>query len=86
MLVPQIPESMVGFMACVILPCSDKVVLETMHGHLMREYQLSYVYTSVPSGTASGEDIYFVRISSQVYLSLSDFELFAAKVKEYLKI
>lgn len=82
----QIPESMTGFMSCVILPCRDKALLEAMHGHLMKEYQLSYVYSSVPSGTVANELIYFVRISAQVYLKLEDFEFFAAKVKEYLKI
>ncbi len=53
----QIPEEMSGFMSCVILPCSDPAVLESMQKHLFAAHQLSYVYSHVPaSSTAEGSD------------------------------
>lgn len=72
------------FMTNVILPPSiqSEERAKEMQDRLYRDYGLSMVYKSVPSAEILGKDIFYTRISAQVYLEESDFQLLAAAVDE----
>lgn len=93
-----VPCGMQAFMANVILPLSSEEKALALQQRLMQEAQISMVYGSVPKRTDgeaadalmarglhdSQDRIFFIRVSAQVYLEMSDFELLARKVQEIL--
>jgi isopenicillin-N epimerase len=72
------------FMTNVILPPSvdTEELAKELQDRLYNDYGLSIVYRSVPSAEIPGKEIFYVRVSSQVYLEASDFERLAAAVEE----
>lgn len=85
-------------MSNIVLPVQDAEKVRVLQSRLQSEFHISVVYHSVTlrpdaaatvskalHGTdASGEMVFFVRLSAQVYLELSDFELLADTVLKLL--
>ncbi len=88
---------MQAFMANVLLPLSTEEEALHLQKTLLDQHHLTMVYGSVPhryQSTVSTDDdaskkkrmIYFVRISSQVYLEMKDFYHLSNLVKDILKL
>ncbi len=76
---------MTAFMINVVLPSNDINAVASMAGQLSSKYGFYFTYSSVNS-TSTGEIIIYTRLSTQVYLQLSDFEKLAALVPALLGI
>jgi hypothetical protein len=79
-------------MANVLLPLSTEEEALHLQKTLMEQHHLTMVYGSVPhrDGSVNNDDgkkmmIYFMRVSSQVYLEMKDFHHLAKLVLEILK-
>lgn len=72
------------FMTNIILPNSIKTEerAKEMRDQLYKCYGLSMVYRDVPSSENPGTNIFYARLSSQVYLDESDFERLAVAISE----
>lgn len=72
------------FMTNVILPPSIQTEerAKEMQDRLYKRYGLSMVYRNVPSASKDSPDIFYARISSQVYLELDDFQRLAVAIQE----
>ena len=93
------PTDMCAFMVNVELPCTDRDAAYDLQRSLDREHNVYMVYESVPNsalaqeqgqGQGQGQEgqsdrIFFVRLSAQVYLDISDFETLARLVQLLLK-
>ena len=77
-----VPASMTAFMSNVILPIQNNEHCSILQKRLFDENKISMVYGQVLS--QEGTQIYYTRISAQVYLSLNDFILLASNVKRIL--
>jgi len=92
----QVPEDLTGFMSNIALPIHDEEKVSVLQSRLFKEHNISVVYHSVNlrsdfavpahlDGLQGGEKmVFFVRLSAQVYLELSDFELLADTVLQLL--
>lgn len=61
-------------MVNIILPSTDPNAVAYMRDTLDTTYNIYIVYDMVPADKSNtGEDIYFTRLSSQVYLEIDDF-------------
>ena len=79
-------------MANVALPVHDAEKVCVLQSRLFKEHNISVVYHHVPLRSdfvvpgpveelrGEGKSVFFVRLSAQVYLELSDFELLADTV------
>ena len=83
---------MSGFMVNIILPSSDPDAVSYMRDTLETDYNTYIVYDRIPADLVredspfyTGNDVYFTRLSAQVYLELSDFTQLADLVPELLK-
>ena len=74
---------MTAAMINVVLPSSDINAVANMASILGSKYNFYFTYSSVNS-TATGQSIIYTRLSAQVYLELSDFELLATLVPSLL--
>ncbi len=75
-----VPLSMLGGnMMCVVLPCKDEGKVQALQKFLDQVHNVFIVFGSVLD-RVSGEKILFTRLSSQIYLQLSDFERLASLV------
>ena len=74
---------MTGFMVNVVLPTRDEAETAALQSALDKEYNMYFVYGSVKR-SSTGELLHFTRLSAQIYLQLSDFELLAQRVTETL--
>jgi hypothetical protein len=77
-------------MANVVLPLTTEEEAKHVQTVLFETYKVTMVYGSVQrrtdgQATTSQNHIYFIRLSSQVYLELSDFELLGDKVLSILQ-
>ena len=81
----QVPESMTGFMSNVALPTelSSTAQLRALEQRLLLEHHVSIKGESIRR-TGTVESIFFVRLSAQVYLELSDFANMADLVLQLL--
>jgi hercynylcysteine S-oxide lyase len=74
-----------GFMVNIILPSTDVEAIAFMRDTLDIEYNIYIVYDVIPADKSdTGEEIYFTRLSAQVYLELQDFMRLATLVPELL--
>jgi selenocysteine lyase/cysteine desulfurase len=73
-----VPDSMEEFMVNIALPISDKAVANDLKEHLLREHNMYIVILFY-------EDILFTRLSSQIYLEMSDFVLLGELVQRYVQ-
>jgi hercynylcysteine S-oxide lyase len=74
-----------GFMVNIILPSTDVDAIAFMRDALDTQYNIYIVYDVIPSDKSlTGEEIYFTRLSAQVYLELKDFMRLATLVPELL--
>lgn len=93
----QVPENLTGFMSNVALPIHDEDKVSVLQSRLFKEHNISVVYHSVNLRSdfavpahlnelqGEGTLVFFVRLSAQVYLELSDFELLADTVLQLLR-
>lgn len=89
-----VPLSMTGFMANVLLPSQSREKLTALRHWLYEKHQLTMVFESVPIRSdisrkelridPTAQEIFFIRISAQVYLQMNDFIFLAEKVQEFL--
>eukprot|EP01032_Pedospumella_encystans_P016744 gene16744-19093_t len=90
-----VPEEMTGFMSNIALPVQDAEKVCKLQARLQDEHHITVVYHSVAlradaaasvfnalgyNPDDSEKMVFFVRLSAQVYLELSDFELLADTV------
>lgn len=76
----------------VVLPIQDEDIIKEMQRSLQEEQNLWFIYCSidVDEGGNSVEPnktttkLHFARLSSQIYLELSDFQFLADAVTNYL--
>ncbi len=78
-----VPDEMIATMADVILPTADGNKVKTMTDALQDKYN-TYIVTRDWQLT-DGRTVYITRLSGQIYLEQSDFELMAARVLELLQ-
>jgi hypothetical protein len=77
---------MTGFMVNIILPSTDPDAISYMRDTLDTQYNIYIVYDKVPASlSVTGRDIYFTRLSAQVYLELSDLLQLGSLVPELLQ-
>ena len=67
----------------VILPSTDPEAIAYVQSTLDSKYRIYMVYGSA-TDSATGQLIYFTRLSAQVYVQMSDFELLAELVPKLL--
>lgn len=80
-----VPVEMTAFMANVLLPLQTQEEALLVQTQLMEKYKLSMVFGSVPHHELD-KKVYFIRISSQIYLNMEDFHQLAKGVKEILDL
>jgi selenocysteine lyase/cysteine desulfurase len=73
-----VPDSMEEFMVNIALPISDKAVANGLKEYLLREHNM---YIRI----LFREDILFTRLSSQIYLEMSDFVLLGELIQRYVQ-
>lgn len=72
-------------MVNIILPSEDAEAIDYIRKALDRVHSIFIVVDRIPAiRSRTGNDIYFTRLSSQVYLELSDFTQLAELVPELL--
>lgn len=81
-----IPIDMCIFMANVILPkIESQEEAVTLQNRLFDENNVSMVFGSVPHRDGNRQ-IFFIRVSVQVYIEMNDFEIIAAGVKRIVEL
>jgi selenocysteine lyase/cysteine desulfurase len=85
LLLMKAPEESVGFMSNVVLPCRDEQSTKHLQEALDRRHKV-YIVTGRVAGSMSahGSDVFFTRLSAQVYLQMEDFEKLADLVPRIL--
>ena len=78
-----VPEELCGFMVNVVLPSTSADAIASVQAQLDSNYHIYVVYSSV-THRDTGEPIFFVRLSGQVYLEPSDFLQLISLVPELL--
>jgi len=68
-----VPLDMSANMINVILPSNDPLAVEYMQKKLDAQYDIYLLFSSVPSSESSST-LFYIRLSMQIYLELSDFE------------
>ena len=74
---------MSGFMFSVILPSDDASAIAYVQSTLDTRYNIYIVYGSIINSNTNNLT-YFTRLSTQVYIELSDFELLGTLVLQLL--
>lgn len=81
-----IPMDMCVFMANVILPkIESQEEAVSLQKRLFDEHNVSMVFGSVPHRDGSRQ-IFFIRVSVQVYIEMKDFEVLAAGVQQIVSL
>ena len=85
----QVCEELHSFMSNVLLPVNNKAQCLSLQQQLMNTRDISVACGSVTKTNTdnnSNHELYFVRISVQIYLDISDFQRLAFAVKSILNL
>jgi len=79
----MVPKSMIATMADVILPSCDVEKIRAMETNMQSKYNTFMIARDWR--LADGRTVWITRLSAQIYLEKSDFELLAVRVLEMLR-